>query len=195
MLKQWGIAAATLLSFTTVSANAAPTVIDFEGIAAGTIINGLDLGGVTLNHATADIEVRAVTPGAPGQSISTDPFTTTTPIIGTFNVAGVNSVSIDIGDFNGDPDNIFLNGYDSDNNLIAMDSAFNPGSLVGLTTLSIMASNIAWIEFGGGSQSFPFSVFADNLTFDVAEIPLPGALILLITGIAGLRSVSGRRTA
>jgi hypothetical protein len=114
-----------------------------------------------------------------------------------FNIAGVNSASIDVGDFNEDSENIYLRAYDSSNNLLASALGFLPSSQVTYSTLSVLAgADISYILFGGdvGSTGFLNAVYFDNLNYSSrapGSVPDSGASVLLLgvalCGLVGLK--------
>jgi hypothetical protein len=81
----------------------------------------------------------------------------------------------------------FLRAFDSSNNLLANASAgcFSFGESV---TLSVSASNIAYITASWDDANRVYNGTLDNLRFEVAgaAIPEPGTLALLGLGLAGL---------
>ncbi len=105
-------------------------------------------------------------------------------------------VSVELGDFGADTDDLFLAAYDSFNNLLGAD--IFPGSTSDtLVNLSVSFANISYVLFGSTNPQFLNSVFADNLTFtadSTPAIPLPAGGLLLLSGMAGLAFVRRRRT-
>jgi len=169
------------------TASAAVT-IDFEGFADGTNITGTDLGGVTLTRGGDDVLVTSSVPGADSsRAIQGSPFTGSAyradfdPLVTAF--------SVDLGDFAEDEDNLFLNAFDSNNNLLDSDNATLGFGIEALITQAVAGSSISYVEFGS-TGNFDNSVFADNLAF--TQVPLPGALPLVVSGL-GLVVVAARR--
>lgn len=105
-----------------------------------------------------------------------------------FSIAGVRSVSVDIGDISSlaagsqqDVDNLFLNAYDASDVLLAFTYATLLDENWGLTLWVSTSANIAYVTFGTDDPN-PGSVYFDNFTF----VPLPGAVWLLGSGLLGL---------
>lgn len=100
-------------------------------------------------------------------------------------------VSIDLGDVDADSDLLFLEVFDSLANSIGFVSSLIPGDFIGLQTLSLSVSNIAYAIFGARAPAVSgSSVFADNLVFTVPE---PGTLLLLGAGLFAIGAVRLRK--
>ncbi len=98
---------------------------------------------------------------------------------------GTDSVSIDLGDFGGDPDRLILEAYTVTNVLIGSTFLNIDAAFFGMETLSLAMAGISYVKFG---STFPStggsSVYADNFTY--AAIPEPSTGLLLMTGLLGL---------
>mgnify|MGYP000507116822 CR=1 FL=1 len=120
----------------------------------------------------------------PSQRLPDDPFRAD------FLVPGINSVSVVLGDNGGDADNLFLKGFDDNDNLLGSSvkqlSAGTPGGFL----LSVSAPQIAYVEFGrtieriGEGNSVQF----DNFTYETSDemptpVPEPTSAMLLGTGL------------
>jgi len=106
---------------------------------------------------------------------------------------GANYVSVDLGDYAGDSDMLFLEAFDSNDVSLGYTQQLIKSEFFGMKTLEVTANGtIAYAVFGarfpaeGGS-----SVIADNFTYGV--IPAPGALLLGITGLACVQGLRRKR--
>jgi hypothetical protein len=108
---------------------------------------------------------------------------------------GTSFVSIDLGDYNSDADNLYLRAYDASNNLIASATDFIDASFVGMKTLSVSAANIAYVRFGGTGFLEQSNVYADNFTYEGRGVPEPTTWAMMIAGfgLAGAAVRSRRR--
>lgn len=93
------------------------------------------------------------------------------------------SVSVDLGDFDADPDDLFLEIFDSSD--VMLDSLVVPitAEFTGMLTLSLSAPDIAYAIFGARNAANGSSVYADNLVVEIAEaVPEPSAAVTFLTG-------------
>ena len=131
--------------------------------------------------------------------LSTSDFSNYFEIRGTI-AGGASFVSVDLGDFNQDPDLIFLEVFDAGDNSLGITSQLVASSYTGMNTLSLSASNISYAVFGARAPALGGSTaYADNFTYRspvaVAAVPEPGAYATgaLFAGTLGLGLVRGRR--
>ena len=182
-------------AFLVIGSMASATVIDFESYADGTDITGVDLGGITLTRHGELVKVTSSVPGGGStRAIWGDPFTGKS-FRGDF-TGTVTSFSVDMGDFGvSDPDDLFVMAYSATD--VLLDSVFFAYPEAGnyLETLSVAAAGIAYVIFGSTGPDFTNSIFADNLTFEPAAIPLPAGGLLLISALLGLGVARRRRGA
>jgi len=104
---------------------------------------------------------------------------------------GAGFVSVDLGDYGNDLDNIYLKAFDSSDNLLASTSQFCC-SITEMITLALTTANISYALFGSAGGTYPHSVYADNFTYrgGVPQVPLPAALFMFapaLLGFLGLR--------
>lgn len=169
-------------------------VIDFDGAPGGTYTTYSEggatvfaLGGGNLtsdNFGNTPNGTRGVAsiPGANGDF----------PVMGAIFAEHQKWVSIDLGDFDGDADTLFLNAFDDSNTLIASDIDFIPGDFIGMVTLDVHVTGIRSVLFGATNPALSgSSVYADNLMF----MPEPGTLAIFGLGLVGLGIARRRRSA
>lgn len=187
-----GVSLALLVSAS--AAAAATTTIDFESFADGTDLTGVDLGGVSITAGGATVRISNPVPNGT-HGIETVPFSNTSLFRADFLVP-VSMVSVDLGDFGGDEDNLLIEAYDFGNTFIASSSATLASGVSDMIALSVSGANIGYVLFGSSlSAQFPNSVYADNLTFsaDMAVIPLPATAILMMSAFAAFGALRRRR--
>ena len=106
----------------------------------------------------------------------------------------VGFVSIDLGDYNADVDQIFLQVFNAANVSLGYVDFLRAGSSFAMDTLSIAVSGIAYAIFGTNSNDLGY-IAADNLTWrqDSTVVPIPAAGVLLLTGLGALGGLAARR--
>lgn len=173
----------------------ASVVIDFESAPVGTFLSYTE-SGVTFTATDGQLIQAPFGPNGTRALLGVDsnPYSTIRADIS----GGATSVAIDLGDFNADPDTIFLEIYDSSNTLIGSTSAFLDASFTGMQTLSLSGSGIAYAIFGSTDPSLNgSSIYADNFAFEPAvasSVPEPSTLALAgLAGLGGLVAVARRR--
>lgn len=111
---------------------------------------------------------------------------------------GTTFVSVDLGDYDSDADTIFLQIFDSANNSLGYASQYLDSSFIGMKTLSLSSSGIAYAVFGSIAPSVNgSSVYADNFTVrGSSSVPDAGStLLLLATALGTLGWVVRRQSA
>ena len=166
-------------------------VIDFEGFSAGDVVSGAGVfSDVEFSKGGLDIEIWGAAPGLPltGNTALTFPFDGPDAFRADFSLSGINMVSIDIGDWDADWDNIWLEAYSSDGSLLDSDAGYLPMDLYGGLTLSVSAFDISYVLWGsvsGGTFDNTNSVAFDNFTYTSA-VPEVTSVFLLGLGLLGL---------
>lgn len=183
------IAAASLLFSSFTTAYAAPVVIDFNAESFSNV-SSFTTQGVTFSKGVSNLDTSNTPNGTTGIRGSVD-FSGPDPfraLIG----GGASFVSIDLGDFGSDSDNIFLSVFDAADNLLGTTSQLCC-SITEMVTLSLAFEGISYALFGS-SGTFNNSVYADNFIYDarVSEVPLPAAVWLFATGLMGFSAVRRR---
>jgi hypothetical protein len=173
----------TLITLLLGSFNASAAVIDFESTSFSSVGSYTE-SGVTFTAGTYSLSTAAGPVG--GTVVRSDPFTSTDPFKAEL-ATTVSSVSVDLGDFAADSDDIFLSVYDSANNLLGTTST-TCCTTDEMVTLSLSYSGISYALFGS-IGTFQNSVFFDNFSY-VSQVPLPAPALLLapaVLGFMGLR--------
>ena len=103
---------------------------------------------------------------------------------------GTSSVSVDLGDYGADADTLFLEIYDSSDNLLAQATQFIDENFGSMVTLTLSSPGIAYAIFGARPPALQgSSVYADNFT--IPSVPVPATLPLLGGALAAL-GLAGR---
>jgi hypothetical protein len=185
------IAALTVLVAWSTPAGATSVTLNFDELAQGTILDTEYVGlGVTFSNSSGALIVSTATPGPPFTAPrAVLPQNYSTP--GNFSQATfsvpVSFVSVVLGDFNQDADNLFLQLFDASNTLIGSDTDLLPAPVNGGLLLSASAPNIAYARFFGVGVDNN-SVYFDNFTFETAQqaVPEPGTMLLVGSGIVAV---------
>src|SRR5689334_6250574 len=166
------LAGAALLA---IGSSAEATTITFGGFAGGTSYSAL---GVTITANGQNILGTTTPNGTTGILADGTPRSTFTAV---FDVL-TNSVSVDLGDFGTDPDDIFLQAFGLGGVPLGEVSQLLSDTDTSMHTLSINASGISYVIFGSRAPSLNgSSIYADNLTFD-APVPEPATWALMLAG-------------
>ncbi len=156
----------------------AVVTIDFEDTPSGTFSSWIK-EGVTFTAVGGGLltsDAHGPTPnGTNGIAGDVSPY----PELRADIAGGTNYVAVDLGDYNYDLDRLFLEVFDSSAVSLGFTDLVIPDDFVGMETLSLSASNIAYAIFGARDADLGSSVHADNFTFEPsAIIPVPGAVVL-----------------
>ena len=170
---------------------AGAVVIDFDSNSPGDIVSGPGVySDLIFSNEGRDITVHSVYPGAefssPNCALGTYVNNYFAPYRADFRIREVNYVSVVLGDFDADDDKLYLRAYNRDGFLLDMTTYFLDSTVYGGPTLSVSASNIAYVIFGGVGGNVN-SVFFDDFTYEV--VPEPGSLFALAGGLFGLGGI------
>jgi hypothetical protein len=166
------------------STHAAPILIDFESVPAGTQTSYVE-SGVTFTTITGSEFFRSTTPDGTFGLLASDFVFFRADIAG-----GAANVSVDLGDFGSDSELLLLQAFDAVDNLVAQSFLPIAADFTGMETLFVSAPDIAYVQFGGLDDSGRSTVYADNFTFEPASaVPEPASLAML--GLGGLGLVGG----
>lgn len=190
------------LVFASATAHAAVISYDFDTVTAGTYTEtdfSAMFGGVSFDNSTnSSFSVTSCSllgDFTCGNAILNTGYSTVgNSTIATFDSL-VDSVSVTIGDYNADADSLYLNAYDSANNLIASDFFANPSSSYNGYTLNVAAANIAYVEYYGVGLYGGNNVYWDNLSFNTQSVPEASTLLMLGFGLFGLSMVRRKKAA
>jgi hypothetical protein len=158
----------------------AEILIDFDGLTTGTVYPSYTENGATFATVTGG-GLRGYlgpngTPGILGEVY--DPYYE--ELRADLAVAAA-SVTVDLGDDNGDSDRLFLEIFDASDVSLGYTDLVIPWDFTGMKTLSLSAPDIAYAVFGAREAVTGSSVVADNFRFE--PIPAPAAAVLGIIGL------------
>jgi|GEM_PF-4556195 len=188
-----------LLCAVVLALPAAANVINFDSDISGAVVSGPGVySDVEFSNGGNDITVMPLVPGpvfsAPNCAIGTrDSSDNWSPYRADFKVDGVYFVSVVLGDFDGDSDNLYLKAYDSADVLLGESNFYLDASVFGGPTLSVSAADISYAVFGSNGE-FPNSVYMDDFTYKTSAVPEPATLLgfgipMLMIGLSKLKSL------
>jgi hypothetical protein len=151
------------------SIDSAPTCLNFDNLSAESVLT--TYGGVTFTNTHGTLRVKAAYPGpvfSSPNAVLPDNYTSSGNRTRATFASPVSYVSVTMGDWGADSDNLYLRAYNSSNNLIDSDAATIPSSLYGGVDLEVSAAGIAYVEFYGVGLNNN-SVYFDNLCFEAAQ--------------------------
>ena len=161
-----------------VPAASAEILIDFDALVGSH--NPYTESGATFATVTGGAIYAAMTPNG-----TTGILATGSPLMEELRAdlaVAATSVTVDLGDYDQDPDLLFLEIFDTSDVSLGYTDLLVPNVFVGMETLSLSAPNIAYAVFGARAPAGDgSSVYADNFRFE--PIPAPGAALLGIIGL------------
>ena len=211
-MKKFIISTALAVSLLALPAAASAAVFTFEGASVGA-------GLTTLAQTDAGLTMTVTRPGSVFEIIDLTPFSgpasfgartlgpsgdtgTSTPFVASFS-AGVNTVSMNFGDFGADSDTASLSlwsGLNGTGSLLGTANVswgaadFSIGNPPGFITLTSALSALS-ATFIIGSPSFPQSGYFDNITATASESAVPelATWAMMISGFGLVGAMMRRR--
>jgi hypothetical protein len=179
----YSIALFAPFAFATSSVHAAPITINFDALSLSGVSSYTE-SGVTFtapNFSTLD---------SPNGTLALLEESSPRNFLRADISGGAVSVSVDLGDFGGDSDLLFLEVFDSSDTSLGRTEFFIEASFEGMETLSLSTPGISYAIFGAIDAVNGSSVYADNFT--ITPIPEPETYAMLLAGL-GLLGFTARR--
>lgn len=173
---------------------------DMNSISAGTYSEtnfNANFLGVSFNNSGGDsfvLHSASLYPDFSGNAVINSPYSTIgNSTIAIFDTA-TDYVSVTMGDYNADADDLYLKAYSSNNSLVDSDFYQNPSTSYAGYTLIVSSAmvNIAYVEFYGIGVSNN-SVYWDNFSFNETGAPVPEPTTILLLGIGLIGLVGSQR--
>jgi hypothetical protein len=193
------------LLVTLLDAPASGFLINFDNLAPNQIIDGVDLGGLTISSAPGFTQVKANGAAGAGWSSPVNAITnydawglldgmTTQPLTITFAVVQ-SSISLTGGDDGGDVDQFTVTAFDINGNQIGLPFVTGPFGGNPITPPIMVDQFTVNLNFPGiksvvVSNAINAGIGLDNIQF--CDIPVPPTLLLLGSGLVGLLGLRRR---
>ena len=162
---------------------------DFSNMFVGVDFNNSGGAGFNIQAVTLD-------PDFSGNAVYNSPFNTTGNNTCATLLNATDFVSVTMGDYNADSDELYLFAYNTSDILLDSDHFSNPASSYAGTTLMVSSlfDDIAYVKFYGVGVDNN-SVYWDNFSFNIpAEpVPEPATIFLLSTGLLGFLRFRNKR--
>ena len=182
---------AATAAFSLAAGGASATTIDFNSL-SGTFTSYTN-SGVTFTPVGGGLLAASLTPNG---TIGLLEISSPHHMIRADVAGGTNFVSIDLGDYDADPDLLTLQVFDAANNSLGLTTLLIDASFTGMMTLSLSVAGIDHAIFGSTAPSVNgSSVYADNFTFTGHGVPEPAVWAMMVAGfgLAGLSLRARRR--
>jgi hypothetical protein len=174
MIKQ--LVCSTGVAFAALPANALVATFDFDKFSNGTNISGTRLGEAVFSAGSNEVIVDSGT-------IASSPYYRVD-----FGYFGVFQVSVDVATMASGPSDFLMQAF-SDTDILLGESS---GSGTGMT-LSVFAPSLRYIEISGSEMISADNFLVSHTSVGPIHTPVPGALPLMATGVAGAVYLGVRR--
>ena len=181
-----------LMAMLILSVSSHAAMWDFNSLAGGTNINGVNLGGVTITASDNyvgvinDYQTFSASPSICASSWSAGKTLTLT-----FDSL-VKSVSIYGGDYGGDSDRFSMTAYDTLGNMLVSADTGSFSGIDPLYTVGGWSGDYRYLSIGANNiksvvlTQVTWGCIWDNLSTETSAVPVPAAFWLLGSGLLGL---------
>ena len=107
----------------------------------------------------------------------------------------VDYVSVDLGDFGDDDDELFLAAFDETNSLIGVITKAIESTSSSMHTLTLALADISKVYFGVTGDRGNGGIYADNFTYNVQAVPVPASALLFGSALMGLGLIRRKKKA